>query len=925
MSEQELCERYLSIIEDAVTCFEPLWVDDSDRIPNSGFFDFRKYDTWKPRWYAPEITVPGNGMVAYCYSVLLNETDKEAFTAQRIPRATLLDHAIKSIRWWCLTSAYVKNPYAFGIPSGYERRMKGENWVRPFGHRTDVMGWPTMAAARLWDFLDGETKQLVEDVMIGVAPTERLVRSWAPNGQGGNHDIVKQDMASTIGAAFTFPSRDDAKQYLDVIRGNGIDMVSTLHDKACDAVADGKLISDRSRGWNLYQDYSSDHHGWAQVWYGGDMLFEGRCYVELLSRLTGIPVPETFTYKGNGFDGVLEWHKRLCLPEGEPASVHGMEYDAYYGAGLLAYCYGATVKKDPVAAALEERAAGLLERHTRAVRVYDYHRNSWAKAATALLMHKYAGPRAEPVSFNDAWHSLSGAYHHRWQQNLIHRAPRKWASFSWGSLSGPKRKVLCGFVVPPRGFAPNLEPLVYLHPRSLVGETAVKRDGEQSTPPPPESLYRYCHSDAGFSTAGIVSEPSLDRYYAFWSFDGGPCVIFTVFQAREPCQLSWSGLPVYFYGRPGMTSRRRYDDAEGTQPLEQAARRSSSWWCVNDVLGMAVIGGNGKVTIERSVGNNWARTDAYRDKCDGVFVSPIPDKKLGAGSVAVDLAVAIYTDTPHQQVAQACRRLEHNPRALPAGWKDLIVPDPALPEKRYLAVANLYGEEAATTIELSFPKGAPVMSIETAITGKTGSFTLQLAGSETFGQTLELYAESLDGRTARASKETQSRYRFRPAGDEKVRLRLHYAGDKADAFVITPENGSKQRRITPDELDDQGSFVVELDHPTRVEIQGQAYLDHVGPAVEIVDAAIREDDRVTIEVAARDQSGIENVELYCDGKLVGRQSVAPYLWLHRPGKGAHTYHAVATDAAPERNRRASFKRTIEVGAGGLSRWDPSLK
>jgi len=118
---------------------------------------------------------------------------------------------------------------------------------------------------------------------------------------------------------------------------------------------------------------------------------------------------------------VLAWHKALCLPEGEPASVHGMEYDAYYGAGLLAYAYGAIVKKDPVSAALEQRAAGLLGRHARAVGVYDYHRNSWAKAAAAYLMHTLAGPRADPLPIQQAWDALRGAAHYRWQKNLIHR------------------------------------------------------------------------------------------------------------------------------------------------------------------------------------------------------------------------------------------------------------------------------------------------------------------------------------------------------------------------------------------------------------------------------------------------------------------------------------------------------------------------
>ncbi|MBN1490008.1 MAG: hypothetical protein JXA69_08835, partial [Phycisphaerae bacterium] len=309
MTEAELCDLYLGVVEDAVSVFEPLWTDVSASVPNAGYFDFIKYDTWLPEWYGSEITVCGNGQIVFCYALLLNHTDKATFTDRHVPRAVLRDHAIQAIRWCCLTSGYVENPYPFPTEGMYPRRIKdGKYWIRPHGHRTDVLGWLTTGIAMLWDELDEETRGLVEDVMIGMAPKERIVRQWT-FVQGGNHDVVKQDMSSTVGAAFLFPGRDDHDLYLDIVRGNGIDLVSTMHDRACAAVAAGKPIREWSKGWNLYPDYSSDHHGWCQIWYGCDLIFEGRYYIEFLSRLMNIPVLETFTYPGNGFDGVLEWIK----------------------------------------------------------------------------------------------------------------------------------------------------------------------------------------------------------------------------------------------------------------------------------------------------------------------------------------------------------------------------------------------------------------------------------------------------------------------------------------------------------------------------------------------------------------------------------------------------------------------------------------
>ena len=905
-----LCKQYLAVVDSAVDRFEPLWKDDSSRVPDSGYYDFSRYDTWGPKWYAPEITVPGTGMVVFCYSVLLGETDQATFGKSRVPRAVLLDHAVKAIRWCCLTSAYVERPHPFPVPGGYKRRIKDGSWVRPHGHRTDVMGWLTVGTMRLWKHLDAKTRRLVEQTMIGAAPRERLVRRWS-FGQGGNHDIVKQDMASTIGAAFMFPQRSDAPVYLNVIRAGGVDLVSTEHDRACRVVADGKPIAQWARGWNLYPDYSSDHHGWAQVWYGGDLLFEGRCYAEFMSRLAGRKVPEVFTYDGNGFDGVLAWHKVLCLPEGEPASVHGMEYDAYYGAGLLAYCYGATVKKDPVSAALEERAAGLLRRHTRAVGVYDYHRNSWAKAAAAYLMHRLRGPRAEPAPFRRAWASLDGAYHYRWQRNLIHRDAARWAAFSWGSTSSTRKVSPCGFVVPARGLASDLEPLVYFHPRSLTGKVSVTAAGKAPARAPREAIYRYRCRDDGLETAGVVSGPLLDRYYAFWSLPGGPCVLFTVFRARGACQVAWTGLPVQFYARSGMTSGRRYVDAEGEQPLDEEAERTSSWWCVDDALGMVVGGGNGRVRLERSVGNNWARTDAYKDKCDGVFVSGFRSVKAAPKTTPVELAATLWTDTPHDRVSRAAaavRPLE----PLPPGWKGQIIDDPRRPGTRHVTVANLFGRETSATIDVSMPEGAAVLSPGTTVTGRTGRMCLHLKALETFGESGEVYAEVLDGGAVVARRVTAARYVFRSADGKPARLALRYTRRAAETLIWTDVGSGKRRPVKAQAAGDVPRFVVDLNGPGRLDIQRPA-ADHVGPAVEIADIRVRNGDSVRVEVKAADQSGIAGIDLFCSGQSLGARASPPYVWIHRPGKGSHTYHAVATDAAARANRRSSFRRTVDVG------------
>ena len=233
MTEKELMDLYLGIIEETVTVFEPIWTDDSKRIPNSGFFDVRKYDDWTPSYkgYAGIVTVPANGLVDFAYAILLTETDKPYFTDKKVPRAVLLDHAVKSIRWCCLTSVYVKDHYPYIYEDTAPQFLEGRYWRRLIGYRADEAGFLTLAIARLWDQLDAETRGLVEETMIGGAPKRRYLRTWDPP-QGGNQDQAKQDLGSTIGAAYLFPDRPDKKLFEDLVALAGIDMVSTLHDFA---------------------------------------------------------------------------------------------------------------------------------------------------------------------------------------------------------------------------------------------------------------------------------------------------------------------------------------------------------------------------------------------------------------------------------------------------------------------------------------------------------------------------------------------------------------------------------------------------------------------------------------------------------------------------------------------------------------------
>ncbi len=913
MSEKELCDLYLEVIESAVDVYEPIWVDESDRIPNSGFYDFRKYGNWRDEPYATIITISGNGMVSFCYSVLLTETDKEFFGEKKVPRSLLQQRVIQSIRWCCLTSSYVENPYPY-LPGTRDDFAHGPNWRREFSWRADEVGWLTMAAAQMGDLLDEETQKAVQAVMIGGAPKERLVQTWYPR-QGGNHDQVKQDLSSTMGAAYLYPNHDDHQLYWDIIGGNGIDMVSTLHDFACNETADGKKISDWAQGWNLYQDYAGDHHGWCNVWYGGDLIFEGRSYIEILSHITGIPVPERFTYPGNGYDGVNDWLKIICLPQGEPASVHGNEYDAYYGAGLLGYCYGALIEKDPVSAAFEHQAARLLQRQSQAVRQYDYHRNSWAKAATAFLLHKYLGPGAAPVAYEEAVRSLDGTYHFRWQQNLIHRSVNKWVNFSWGTISAEGKnglrdgKGVCGFVMPVPQTLGDTEPLVYCHPYSLMGKLDFKGSGE-APERLIESAYTSNQNDRSFSTAGMITGPDVERFYAFFSFEEKPCVMLSRFRAVRDGTLDWSGMPVYFYARKDFTNPSRAIETEqGKSDLYQksALALDSSWWCVQDQLGLVFMGGNPKVSVERSPGYNWARIPEYRDQCDGVFVSALQGQELKAGQDAIELTAAIYPQTNTEETRTAAGSIEKGKIELPEGWAGIFAPDTQTGIPRYLAVANFTGAETETGLSLTTEAGAPVFSVPTIISGNSGQLILELEPLASFGETASVMIQTEGAGTIQAQKLPGERYKFMPIGMEGVNVTIRDFHDGAKSLVFLNESGE---RVHEAPCSPNGVHC-RLAGPVLMEINGLD-ADRIAPVADCADVDVREDGRVKVNVIAEDASGIDGVELFCDGVSLGMKNQPPFVWLYHPGKGYHTFKTVVSDNSPAKNQRTSFKRTVWV-------------
>ncbi|MGC9327914.1 MAG: Ig-like domain-containing protein, partial [Candidatus Hinthialibacter sp.] len=464
------------------------------------------------------------------------------------------------------------------------------------------------------------------------------------------------------------------------------------------------------------------------------------------------------------------------------------------------------------------------------------------------------------------------------------------------------------------------------YPNSLIGDIKITdASGKARQPAAPESIYSYRMDDGCFHTTGCIPDPALERFYAFHSFDDGPCMMFTLFKAQEDLQLHWSGLPLYFYVREGLTGSRSLYSAQGTQKLDQESLLESGWWCVDDRIGAIFSSAHPVINIQRSTGYNWARKESYKDKCDGVWMSPLQNVPMKQNE-AFALPAVFYTHTPHQKLA-ALHREGFNHASVPEGWMCSAAGDPLQEGRRYLAVSHFYGNKSqailrfprrSTNQQFFFPEGAPVLSLGTELTGQGGMTAVALDALDSIGETIDMYAEILNGKTIFAVKQAMGVYQFTCSEPGLASLRLRYRGDKnasyiSNAHIASPgvEN-SELRPVIDQLLNDKVDFVdVRFEDELTIDL-GLGAGDHTGPAVEIHDLSIREDQRVKIEVMASDRNGVQSVNLYCDGTLVSEKANRPFLWTHRPGPGYHTYYATAKDSSKWNNTRSSYKQTVKV-------------
>jgi hypothetical protein len=223
-----------------------------------------------------------------------------------------------------------------------------------------------------------------------------------------------------------------------------------------------------------------------------------------------------------------------------------------------------------------------------------------------------------------------------------------------------------------------------------------------------------------------------------------------------------------------------------------------------------------------------------------------------------------------------------------------------------VAVANLDGQLSQASLNLSFEEGAPVLSAASYIQGRAGTTPLALERLGTFGETIKVYAEIGAPSPVEARRISLGRYLFRPTAGEKATVRLNFHQD-AGPFQVIDSAGKILQQLAAPALGSPIAF--EIDREVVVVNKKEIDSDAVGPAVEISDISVREDGRVSLRIDAGDQSGIQDIEVFLDGKPVAKISAEPWVWAGWPGR---TIRRAETRGLLMPGRSRSSRRAVET-------------
>lgn len=539
-----------------------------------------------------------------------------------IAKGTLLSRAHA-----CL--AYMTRAHTTGDLTCADGRQWGDEWQSAW--------WTARMAAGariLWPTLSGEERASVERVIAHEA--DRHLRRVPPSGASSDTKSEENAWDSEVlaWAVGMFPNHANAPAWRAKFTQFCMNTLSCASDRQDSTLIDGKPVKDWVVTANIHDDFTIENHGAYHFCYMACPLHSLAWGFEGLKGGGEAPPDAVFHH----YRDVWRWIKRSYVGDGRFAYLSGKDWPRYaYG---LSFVLPATVIAqlqfdDPGARRLERDRIALLEREqlinadgsfyggrfTRNIlggRTAEYETDTYANLALCYLLHRH-GKTPTPSESDELWRYLRGSWSSPESGWAMGRSETLFSSFSWRSLGGVRP---VGVFIP-EGCAHMAEWM----PGQLVGSfDAVGLDPRKT-----KFKHEETEFEAGFSTTGEI---------VFFNAEGAPVIS----QQISYTVLASEGIAVVLERQTALASVTlkssravnmalandifngssrviAYQGKEirlagaknlGTVEAAKAGANTggttqipvdSPWVCVDDGLGIALLGGVG-FTIHDCAGRN---------------------------------------------------------------------------------------------------------------------------------------------------------------------------------------------------------------------------------------------------------------------------------------------------------------------------------
>jgi hypothetical protein len=521
-----------------------------------------------------------------------------------------------------------------------------------------------------------------------------------------------------------YPSNPEAGRWRDValtFLANGV-------SRAADLETGDDELARRHRGANFFPHYGFDHHSYLNVGYMV-ICVSNAAMAQLDATREGWPTPPLLHH---GQDGLWSVTRQMIFGDGRIARIGGDSRTRYtYCQEYLApaLIYAAEQLGDPHALPLLDRMLTTLQADQDAgtggsffgVRLAPlaaqnpyYSTRLEADRANALSMvAAYLPALQAPATPSETFEeSVAGSWSEPDHGDVLHRSPRRFASFAWRAHG-----LAAGLVLPPgRGdlaeWDQNLGGLV-----RFVGDTGTK--GQLSR----ELVdYRTREFPGGFATSGEIVEGrslALDESWTGEYAATSRLAIVALPDDRtvvgfhrctvgdwEPIVAELQGLHLGIPNDVFSGSRRTFAGATGervlTSPGTDAIESLGQWLSIDGVLGVVGVFGAPELELVRHSRRLGGHLDSLRVE-EVAFPARTGPFQAAAGSDLLDVGWLVLSGAGAGETAEVAAGAAEHDEARDAGVRGMTVD--GADGRRYRVAAHLGTRAVAYTLP-----GVPVLA-----------------------------------------------------------------------------------------------------------------------------------------------------------------------------------------------------------------------